>query len=290
MKLVRPESLAEACAIARRDPWDAKFVSGGTAVVLMMQQGLIAPDTLVSLTGLRDVPGWLTIERDADELRIGGGVTLSVIARSDLVRRDAPSLAYAASVVGNTRVRNVATLGGNVAEADYASDPPAVLVALGATIELGDGSGSRRVDAGEMFLDFYTTALDAGEVVTAVRIPVTDPATRSTYLKYCSRSAEDRPCVGVATALSERDGLVDRLSIAVGAVAGTPQHWPKVTETVRGRSLTPDRIATVAEEYAARSHVLDDARGSAWYRRRMIRVLVRRGLEELTGGNEDHNG
>lgn len=287
MRLERPQSLAEACSLTRDDPWDSKFVSGGTAVVLMLRQGLISPSVLVSLAKLGDVSGWSDITDDDGELRIGGGVTLASVACSALVRERAPSLAHAAAVVGNTRIRNVATLGGNVAEADYASDPPSVLVALGAVVDIGDGQRTRSLPAAEMFVDFYTTALEPGEVITGVRLPAPAP-TRSTYLKFCSRSAEDRPCVGVATSVWERDGSIERLEVVVGAIAGTPQRWPEVTTPVAGRQLSPGLTRRVADEYADRAEPISDARGSAWYRRQLVGVLVRRGLDALAGEGSRH--
>lgn len=288
MRYLRPEFLADASSLAREDPWDVKFVSGGTAVVLMLQQGLIAPSVLVSLADLADVRGWTDITEDAGDLRIGGGVSLTRVARSALVRERAPSLAHAASVVGNTRIRNVATLGGNVAEADYASDPPSVLVALGAVIEIGDGVNSRTLPASEIFVDFYTTALEPGEVITGVRVPVARGQSRSTYLKFCSRSAEDRPCVGVAATVRERDGLIESLEVVIGAAAATPQRLNEVTSPLAGSPLTAELAGDVAQEYASRISPLSDARGSAWYRQELIDVLVRRSLGDLMKPGDQH--
>jgi carbon-monoxide dehydrogenase medium subunit len=281
MRFLRPATLAEVSALAHEHEWDAKLVSGGTAVVLMLQQGLISPGVLISLDGLSDVAGWRDIVADDAGLHIGGGVTLADVARSADVRRLAPSLAKAAGLVGNTRIRNAATLGGNVAEADYASDPPAVLVALGAQIEVRDGGAVRTVAAADMFTDFYTTDLRTGEVVTAVHVPAPAPGTRSSYTKFCSRSAEDRPCVGIAASLRLDDGVLTALEVVVGAVAGTPQRWPDVTSAVLGRRLDQTTATQVAEGCAAAVQPLDDARGSSWYRREVVRVLVRRSLLEL---------
>jgi carbon-monoxide dehydrogenase medium subunit len=278
-----PATLAEAAALGRRYEWDGKYLSGGTAVVLMLQQRLIHPEVLISLRGLTDVPGWRQITVDGRHLVLGAGVTLSEVADSPLVRHLAPSLAEAASVVGNVRVRNAATVGGNVAEADYASDPPAVLVDLGAEIEVRDEVGTRIVAAADMVTDFFTTDLRAGEIVTAVRVPLPHPGTRSSYTKYRSRSAEDRPCVGVAASLRLGGGTVEMLDVVVGAVAGTPQRWTEITAGAVGRTFDTRLAAEIAAGYADAVDPLDDVRGSAWYRREMVRVLVRRSLESLAG-------
>jgi carbon-monoxide dehydrogenase medium subunit len=284
---LRPRTLGEVATLAREHEWDAKLISGGTAVVLMLQQGLITPTHLISLDGLTDVPDWREITASPEGIRIGGGARLAGVARSDVVRRSAPALATAAGVVGNPRIRNVATVGGNVAEADYASDPPAVLVALGAQIEVSDGTSVRSVPAADMFTDFYATDLRTGEVVTAVVLPGAGAGTRSSYTKFCSRSAEDRPCVGVATSLRLEDGVVAGLEVVIGAVAGTPQRRPEVTATALGRPLDVGVAQEVADGYAAAVDPIDDARGSGWYRREMVRVLVRRSLLELAADGED---
>ena len=282
MKYLRPETLGEVSALAREHE-DAKFVSGGTAVVLMLQQRLIFPTHLIALGGLTDVAGWREVTRTDTGLRIGGGVALSAVARSTDVRELAPSLASAAGVVGNARIRNQATMGGNVAESDYASDPPSVLVSLGATVEVDDGTTSRMVPAAEMFTDFFTTDLRTGEVVTAVHVPSAGPGSHSAYTKFCSRSAEDRPCVGVASSVRLADGVVSSLEVVLGAVAATPQRWPEVTRAALGRALDEEVAEEVAEGYATLVEPIEDHRGSAWYRREMVRVLVRRSLLDLVG-------
>jgi carbon-monoxide dehydrogenase medium subunit len=276
---VEPETVWEAAELARTHEWDGKFVSGGTALVLMMQQRLVDPEVLISLRALRDEQGWSTIGRTGTHVRIGAGATLTDVARSEQVRHQLPSLAYAASVVGNLRVRNVATLGGNVAESDYASDPPAVLVDLDAEFEAKDGNAVRLLPAAEMFTDFYTNALATGEIITAVHVPLPGPSRRSSYLKFCSRSAEDRPCVGVASSLEHADGAVESLSVVLGAVSGIPQRWPEVTASVVGMPLDSSFASEVADQYADLVDPLDDARGSAAYRRDVVRVLVRRSIE-----------
>jgi carbon-monoxide dehydrogenase medium subunit len=279
--------LSEAVSAVRGSDGSAKFVAGGTAVVLLMQMRLIAPDTLVGLRTLRDVPGWREIRVADGHLEIGGGVTLSQVAESPEVQQHAPSLAHAAGVVGNIRIRNVATIGGNLAEADYASDPPAVLVALGAAARVSDGVESRELPVEDLLVDFYETAL-ADEVITHVRVPVV-PAGRSVYLKYTSRSAEDRPCVGVAAAGRFSDGMVESAQVVVGAVAGTPQNWPEVTSRLVGTRLDAAVAAAVADEYAERVDPIEDVRGSAWYRREMVRVHVRRALEAIVpAAGADH--
>lgn len=280
MRFVPCTTVADAVAAVRDGDGTAKFVGGGTALVLLLQLRLLRLETLVGVRTITDVPGWDEIARRGNALWIGGGVTLAEVAGSPSVRTYAPSLAHAASVVGNVRVRNAATLAGNIAEADYASDPPAVLVSLDASVAVHDGVRQRYVAARDVFVDFYTTSLDDGDLVTGVTVPVDDRSI-STYRKFTSRSTEDRPCVGVAVSARYEDGAVDALEVVLGAVSGTPQRRPEITEQALGRPLATPVIATIADGYADAVDPIADVRGSAWYRREMVRVNVRRALEEV---------
>lgn len=275
--------LGEACELVRANP-GAKFVSGGTALVLLVRQRLLAPALLVGLRTLSDVPGWRDIAADDGWLHVGGAVTLGEVAASPLVRENAPSLARAAGLVGNLRVRNVATMGGAVAEADYAADIPAVLVSLGAVIEISDGSSARAVSVTDFLLDYFSTVLAPDEVVTGVRVPLAPVGTVTSYIKFSSRSAEDRPCVVVA-ASAVVSGLHARsLDVVVGAIGPTPQRWPDVLATVAAGRLDAAAATAVADGYAEACDPLDDIRGSAWYRREVVRALVRRAVLSLGSG------
>lgn len=272
-----PQTLQEATEVLVADPWGAKVISGGTAVVLMMQQGLISPDVLVSLGR---IPGLRGIDQDGGTLRIGAATTLAEVAASSAVRACAPSLASACSVVGNPRIRNVATLGGNLAEADYASDPPATLASLGASCTVRGPEGERTVAVRDLITGFYETVLGTGELVTRIDVPMPAAARGAVYLKYRSRSSEDRACVGVAARVDVVDGLVSDLDVVVAAVASTLQRVPSALGAAVGRVMDADVAEEIAHAYAQAIDPMDDARGSAWYRRRMIRVFVRRALQE----------
>lgn len=276
-EFLEPASLDEACQLLAAAPEETKALAGGTAVALMLRQGLIAPERLVSLARLAELGG---ITSQGAFVRIGAGVTLTEVARDRLVQERLPSLAYACQRVGNVRVRNVATLGGNLAEADYASDPPAVLASLGGFCTVRNTERVRTVFVDELITGFYTTVLEPGELITEIVVP-TPPSRRAVYLKYVSRSSEDRPCVGVA-ARADFDGqAVTEADVVVGAVAGTPQRLEEVCAALAGGALNDSAVAQVAERYGAELEPMDDARGSSWYRRRMITVFVRRALQAL---------
>ena len=275
---VEPTSLEEACWALDEVGPGARIISGGTALVLMMRLGLVSPDTLVSL---RAVPGLRGISRQPGHLAIGAGSTLSDVAADPEVRSAAPSLAYACSRVGNVRVRNVATIAGNIAEADYASDPPTVLVALDASCAVQGPARRRSVMVRDLITGFFTTSLERGEIIASVTVPVVTGLRRESYQKYVSRSSEDRPCVGVAAVGDFSGEEVVGLVVVVGAVADVPQRLDDITNQAIGRPLDSDLRDSIAGSYAEAIDPMEDDRGSAWYRRRMIQVLVRRALERV---------
>ncbi len=281
-RFIQPTSLSEAVEALVEHGSHARIIAGGTAVTLMMRSQLIAPEVLVSLGRVPD----LGVGGPADGgLRLGAMASLRDIERSLPVLQRYPALAQACREVGNVRVRNQATIGGNLAEADYASDPPAMLLALEAKVEVTGPRGSRTIPISEFFLGFYTTALEPDEIVTGVVVPNLPASARMSYLKYKSRSSEDRPCVGVAAVVSFEGRACTDLRVAVGAACETPRRLPGVEATAIGEALTDGQIEAIAEGYAQSVETLEDVRGSAWYRTQMIQVHVRRALIEVRDGH-----
>lgn len=278
---LRPGSIAEAVAMLEEHGDDAKVLAGSTALTIMLRQKLIEPTALVSIGRLPE-PELHAIELKDGQLHIGALVTHREVERSATARTQIPVLAETFGKVANVRVRNQATVGGVLAEADYASDPPAVLLALGAEVDVQGPNGARTIPISEFFLSFYTTALEQSEIVTAVRVPVPQPGTHAVYHKFVTRSSEDRPCVGVIAAVRmSADGrTAEEVRIAVGAASETPQRFDELDAQLVGTDLSDAVIRPVADAYAERMDMLDDMRGSAWYRGQMVRVWVRRALED----------
>jgi aerobic carbon-monoxide dehydrogenase medium subunit len=271
-KFLRPTSLDEAVAQLAEYDGDARVLAGSTALTIMLRQGLIDPAALVLLRGIDGLNG---IERENGYVRLGALVTHREAERSAELAGAIPVLAETFGRVANVRVRNQATVGGVLAEADYASDPPAVFVGLSAEIEAYGAGGTRTIPVGEFFRAFYETALEPAEILTSVRVPVPAPGTVAVYKKYVSRSSEDRPCVGVFASAGP-----DGARVVVGAAAETPQTFPEV-EALGTAGLDAATIASIAERYAESIDTLEDMRGSAWYRQEMVRVWVARALTEI---------
>ncbi len=282
IEYLEPASLEEACLLLQKHGGDSRVIAGGTSVVLMLRQQLISPRALVSLGGIPDLD---YIRRDPDGVHLGALASLRAIERSTLVRATIPALAQACGSVGNIRVRNQATLGGNLSAADYAADPPAMLAALDARVRLVSAAGERELPLEDFFSGFYTTVLEPGELLAEVIVPRQAEGGRAVYLKVPGLSAEGRPCVAVGV-LADLDeaGNCQRLQVAIGAAVEVPRRLPAVEAWAAGRSLTDELVEAIAEAYSAQLEPLSDVRGSAWYRGEMIRVFVRRALVEARDG------
>ena len=265
-----PSTLRDAIALrAARE--EATPLAGGTFVGILMNQGLLRPEALLSLGGVAELRG---TDVAGGELRLGATVTHRAVERDARVRERWPMLARAFGLVASPRVRNQATVGGVLADADYASDPPAALQALGARVVLRSPAGERTVAVEELILGWYETCIAPDELLVEVRVPpAPGPAV---YRKFRSRSQEDRPCVAVAAARD--DG---RLRVVVGAVAERPQEFADVCALADGHEIDGALAAEIGRGYAERVAAIGDARGSADYRRRVTAVEVRRALEEL---------
>ncbi|HVH90265.1 MAG TPA: xanthine dehydrogenase family protein subunit M [Candidatus Acidoferrum sp.] len=284
IKFLQPKSLDEAVSLLAAEPAETKIISGGTALVIMLRNRLIAPSNLLSLRHLQELR---TIRHEPGMgLRIGGLVTIREAEISPLVREKNLTLAQTFGRVGNVRVRNAATVGGNLSEADYASDPPCVLVALRATVRAKSIRGEREIPLAHFFKDFYETTLAPDEILTELIVPDPAPGSRSSYLKYISRSSEDRPCVGMAVVVNnEADGSCQELRLVAGAVSEIPQEIESAETMARGKRLTDSLIEEIARAYAAGIEPLSDLRGSAWYRKQIIRVMARRAIQQAMAGN-----
>jgi aerobic carbon-monoxide dehydrogenase medium subunit len=282
--LVEPESLGEALDAASRLDGEARLVSGGTALVPMIRLGLVKPDRLVSL---QRIPAMAEIRTEGAALELGAMATHAEIERSRVVRDGWPLLAEAVRRVATPAIRTSGTIGGNLAYAEAASDPAPALLCHDAEVRLAGPGGTRTVPIASFFRGFYEAALEPGEIVTAVRVPPPPAGARGGYIKFTSRSAEDKPLIGVAALIAlDASGRCADVRIALGGAAPTPIRAERAEGTLRGEAPT-DAVARAAADAAAReAEPLSDLMGSAEYRREMIRVWVRRLLLALRDGTK----
>jgi aerobic carbon-monoxide dehydrogenase medium subunit len=281
-ELAEPETVREAVEVLARLGGDARVVAGGTALLPAMRLGLVAPERLVSLDR---IPGLSGIRVDKGALEAGAMTSLAALARDGSVRSGWPLLAQAASRVATPAIRSTATFGGNLCYAEAAADPAPALLCLAAQVRVADSVGERVVPIREFFTGFYETAVAPGEILTAVRVPAPPDGARSAYVKFCPRSAEDKPLIGVAALLVLDSGQrVADIRIALGAAAPTPIRAGRAEAALMGEALTDATVRAAADAAAEEAEPLSDLMGSADYRREMIRVWVRRLLAALRDG------
>ncbi len=259
-----PTTVAEVLRLRAEDP-EAPVVAGGTFLGILVRQGLVEADSWVSLQRVRELTGL----HDAGDLSVGAMVTHRRLELDQTVRGTWPGISAAFQAVASPRVRNVATMGGVLADADYASDPPSMLVASSAVAEVASVRGTRRVPVSELIVGHYATTLGEDELITRVVVP--RPTGRAVYRKLRTRSQEDRPASSVAAVVAG-----DRVRVVVGAVSDRPHYFADVCDAWRPGNQ--DVAGEIAAEYAARIDYIDDSRGSAAYRRRVVEVEVRRAL------------
>jgi len=275
-----PDTLGDALALLDQHGEDARVMSGGTALVVLMKQSLVQADHLVSLRNLPNLNG---ITRSNGELHIGALVRHREVETSAIVQQAAPLVAHIYSRVATVRIRNTATVGGGLAHADPAQDPPPGLMVMDATVRLVSSSGERLLPISDLFLDYYETAIRPDEIMTELIVPVMPPDARTVYLTYLPRTADDYPTVSVAALACVEDGRCQEVRVALGASASTPIHATAVEETIRGQEVSHTNIQRAAEAVADQVDPLDDFRGSAEYKRDMAVVFTRRALEQVLG-------
>jgi len=274
-----PDSLAEALELLARHGEDAHVIAGATAFTLLWRQGLLRPAHVI---GLRRIAALGGITRTGDRLVLGATTTHREIERSADVARYCPALARTFASVATVRVRNQATVGGNLAHADPAQDPPPMFMALGAEVVIASAQGERTMPVDELFVDVFTTSLRPGEIVTAVRLPALAAGTRATYVKFLPRTADDYATVSVAASLRlADDGTMADVRVALGACGPTPVRARSVEDALKGTRPDARRIADAAARVNADIEPFDDVRGSSDYKRDMARVWTERALTAL---------
>lgn len=254
-------------------------------MTILMKQGLFQPQALVSI---RDIPGLNYLAHVPGQgLRIGSMFSQHGLEISAELKRHFPMLASAASKVGNIRVRCQSTVGGTLCEADHQSDVPPTLTALDATVAVAGVGGAREVPIGQFYLGHYETVLQPGELVTEVQVPDLPTGARGVYLKHVTGPVTDRPCLGVAAVIrTDKSGRVDHARVVAGGVAGMPWRIESAEALLMGERPGDSLFDKIAETAYTEADPMSDLRGSAWYKREMVKVFVRRALEQATAEQE----
>lgn len=278
-ELLQPRSLPEAVEMLRKHGDDARPLGGGTTLIILMKQRAVHYPFLVDL---QTIPGLNGIAQENGGLRIGALASHRMVELSPVVRQAFPALAEAFAHIGNVRVRETASVGGNLAHADYRLDPPPPLLVLDADIGAVGPNGSRRIPLKIFFRGMYETALEPGEILVDVRIPSLPAGSKAVYLRYSTLSANDWPCLGVAAMLTKENGRCKELRLALGGVAPTPLLIDGL-EFARDQALDNGVVEKVLQRVEEQISPSSDLRGSEWYKRRMARLFTKKAIEQLNG-------
>jgi len=281
-ELSEPTSLKEALGLLDPDDPTVRPVGGCTALMLMMKAGVFHPTRLVSLRKVDGLSG-ITAGRDGS-LVIGAMTPLAALEHSAEVAKLAPVITRTMRRLSNVRVRNVATIGGNLAHGDPHMDLPPVLMALDASILVIGRSGERTLKVENLFAGYYETVLRRDEIIAELRIPA-QGSRRAAYLKCTTGSADDWPALGVAVSL-EADGKAIRAPRVVVSAATEKAIRLKGAEQVLSGATIDDAVLARAGDAAAdEAETVSDVRGSAPYKRELLRVYVRRAVRRAFEGD-----
>lgn len=274
----RPGSLREAVGLLAEQKGQAKVLCGGTDLMLFLQDGVFSPEYVVDVRNLPDL-NVLSYD-DQNGLVLGAAVPLRTIETSPLTREKYPQLAAGAHEIGSVQIRNLGSAGGNVCTATPSADIAPALVALEAVARIVGPRGERTVPIEQFFTGVRKTVLEPDEVLVDFRIPPAPPRSSGVYIKLDTRPQMDLAIVGVATAvtLGSDNATIQKIAIALGAVAPTPFRARQAEEILTGRPFDEALLAEAGQAAAKAARPISDVRASADYRREQCDLLTRRAV------------
>ena len=273
---LEPKTVAEACALLKQHGGEAKVFAGGAHLTILMKQGLLEPKSLVNIKKIAELKG---IRYDAGEgLTIGALATHRELETSALVQEKFPVLCEAEREVANIRVRNMGTVGGNLASGEPLTDLAQIFIALDGKVKIAGPTVHRMIPVEELFVDFYTTSLAEDEILTQVVLPPLPPRSGIDYIRFSSSSVVDKPSVGVAVRLTLDSGgeTIDVARIVLGCVGATPVRARKAEGLLIGKKLTVELAQEAGSIASQECSPTSDLRGSEQYKRAIVKTLVKR--------------
>jgi carbon-monoxide dehydrogenase medium subunit len=285
-ELDMPASIDEAVALLDPDDPTVRPIAGGTALMLMMKAGVFRPRRLVSLAKAGgDLVG--IAASPSGDLTVGAMAPLAALERSREVAVRAPVIARTMLRLSNIRVRNVATVGGALAHGDPHMDLPPVLIALGASVTVVGPGGRRTLAVEDLLEGYYETALARNELIADVRIPAQGDK-RAAYVKVTTGSADDWPALGVAVALDADGGTIKSARIVVSAATEKATRLKATEALFTGANVDDKLLARAGDTAAGEIEMLGDVRGSAAYKRELLRVYIGRAVTAALASNGAH--
>jgi aerobic carbon-monoxide dehydrogenase medium subunit len=286
-ELVEPASLGEAIALLDPDDAAVRPIAGGTALMLMMKAGVFRPSRLVSLRKLARLNARIAMAKDG-ALTIGAMTPLALLERSPEVARAAPVIPRAMRRLSNIRVRNVATIGGNLAHGDPHMDLPPILIALNAKVAVVGANGAqaaeRTIAVEDLFAGYFETVLAKNELIAELHIPPQGKS-RAAYIKVTTGSVEDWPALGVAVALEAEGNAVKSARVVVSAATEKATRLKGAERLLAGATVDEKMLARAGDAAAEEAECITDVRGSAAYKRELTRVYVGRALRQALNSN-----
>jgi carbon-monoxide dehydrogenase medium subunit len=275
-----PDSLDQALAVLAERGDEAKVLAGGQSLIPLMKLRFAAPALLLDVNR---VPGLDGISEEDDSITIGALERHNALAGSEVLKQTFPLMTSAAPQIADPLVRNLGTIGGSLAHADPAGDWGSVMLALDAQVITRSAGGERTVAAGNFFVDTFTTTLEPTEIISKIRIPRPRGPSGGAYLKL-ERKVGDFATVGVAIQLELDDGTIRRAGIGLTAVGARNIQASEAEASLAGAEPTPEAFANAADLAARAADPISDLRGSAEYKRGVVRTFVRRGLAQSLAG------
>jgi aerobic carbon-monoxide dehydrogenase medium subunit len=282
-EIVEPRSVEEAFGFLAGDDPAIRPIAGGTALMLMMKAQVFRPVRLVSLRALDGRFVGIAASPDGATMRIGAMATFSALERSADIRRSFPVIAETMRTLANVRVRNVATVGGNLAHADPHLDLPPVWIALAAEAVILSPGGERVVPVEDIFAGYYETNLHHDDLITELRVPVR-PAWRTTYVKVTPRSAHDWPALGLAISAALHGEQINDVRVVLSAATDRPTRLIAAEAALRGGMVDEEALRRAGDAAAAEAVIESDDRGSSDYKKHLLRVYLGRAMRKLAGG------
>jgi len=269
-----PQTLEEALAFLHSHSDDAKVLSGGQSLLPLLKLRLGSAGHLVDIGR---IPGLEYIKEEGGVLKIGGRTRESSLEHSELIQSKYPLLAQTAAVIADPLVRNLATVGGNLAHGDPANDHPATMLALGAEVVATGPKGARTIPVKQFFTAVFTTALESNEVLTEIRIPAPPPGSGGAYVKL-ERKVGDFATAGAAAFLVIGGGVIEAAGIGLTNLGPTPIKATDAEQFLKGKKPNAATFAEAAKRAAAATAPNPDRRGTVEYKQNMARVLTQRAL------------
>jgi carbon-monoxide dehydrogenase medium subunit len=271
-----PSNISDAIAMLQKHGDEAKILAGGHSLIPAMRLRLSEPGYLIDISGIQ---GLDYILEESGQLRIGAMTREASLEESQIVREKYPLLLDTAKMIADPSVRNVATVGGNLAHGDPANDHPATMLALGANVVVEGPNGSREIGIDDFFPDFFTTALEPEEILTEIRIPSPPSGSGGAYLKI-ERKVGDYAAAAVACQLNiDSGGSIQKIGIGLTNVGSTPIRASSAEQLLQGKNPDENMIAEAGRLSAADSEPMEDLRGSAEYKRALVNELTQRAIK-----------